>query len=128
MLLLYNFFIKIFLVSQGHYQGPGDLPMPSAKEQTLMWQQNSYMGDSGIHSGAATQVPSLTGKEEEEMDLLDLDNCYQGFTQDQVDEMNNQLNQTRSQRVRAAMFPETLEEGKCMSILTNLCQRGMSFA
>ena len=29
----------------------------------------------------------------------------------QVDEMNQQLNQTRSQRVRAAMFPETLEEG-----------------
>lgn len=28
----------------------------------------------------------------------------------QVD-MNAQLNQTRSQRVRAAMFPETLEEG-----------------
>lgn len=25
--------------------------------------------------------------------------------------MNNQLNQTRSHRVRAAMFPETLEEG-----------------
>lgn len=26
-------------------------------------------------------------------------------------EMNQQLNHTRSQRVRAAMFPETLEEG-----------------
>ena len=26
-------------------------------------------------------------------------------------EMNQQLNQTRSQRVRAAMFPETLEDG-----------------
>jgi len=26
-------------------------------------------------------------------------------------DMNVQLNQTRSQRVRAAMFPETLEEG-----------------
>ena len=26
-------------------------------------------------------------------------------------DMNQQLNQTRSQRVRAAMFPETLEEG-----------------
>lgn len=25
--------------------------------------------------------------------------------------MNQQLNQTRSQRVRAAMFPETLDEG-----------------
>merc|ERR1740123_981355 len=41
--------------------------------------------DSGIQSGAATQ--------------------------EQVDEMNQQLNQTRSQRVRAAMFPETLDEG-----------------
>ena len=29
----------------------------------------------------------------------------------QVDEMNAQLTQTRSQRVRAAMFPETLDEG-----------------
>lgn len=106
------------------------MPIGSAKEQTLMWQQNSYMGDSGIHSGAQTQVPSLSGKEDEEMDLFDLDQGYaQGFTQDQVDgkfgivalkiqnakyfflEMNNQLNQTRSQRVRAAMFPETLEEG-----------------
>ena len=29
----------------------------------------------------------------------------------QVDDMNQQLNQTRSQRVRAAMFPETLDEG-----------------
>eukprot|EP00092_Neocalanus_flemingeri_P069658 GFUD01085417.1.p1 GENE.GFUD01085417.1~~GFUD01085417.1.p1 ORF type:complete len:783 (+),score=254.06 GFUD01085417.1:146-2350(+) len=34
-----------------------------------------------------------------------------GYTQEQVDEMNQQLNQTRSQRVRAAMFPETLDEG-----------------
>ena len=28
-----------------------------------------------------------------------------------ISEMNQQLNQTRSQRIRAAMFPETLEEG-----------------
>ena len=34
-----------------------------------------------------------------------------GYTTDQVDEMNQQLNQTRSNRVRAALFPETLEEG-----------------
>merc|ERR1712223_306336 len=32
-------------------------------------------------------------------------------TQQEVDKMNQQLNQTRSQRVRAAMFPETLEDG-----------------
>ncbi|PSN33457.1 Armadillo segment polarity protein [Blattella germanica] len=102
-------------ISHGNYQGPGDLPMGSAKEQTLMWQQNSYLGDSGIHSGATTQAPSLTGKEddmESEQLMFDLDQGFtQGFTQDQVDEMNQQLSQTRSQRVRAAMFPETLEEG-----------------
>ncbi|ENN71354.1 hypothetical protein YQE_11969, partial [Dendroctonus ponderosae] len=91
------------------YQGAADMP----KEQSVLaWQHNNYMGDSGIHSGAQTQVPSLTGKEEEDMDLFDLDQgSYSGFTQDQVDDMNNQLNQTRSHRVRAAMFPETLEEG-----------------
>ncbi|XP_039292968.1 armadillo segment polarity protein isoform X2 [Nilaparvata lugens] len=95
--------------------GPGDLPMSSGKEQTLLWQQGNYLGDSGIHSGATTQAPSLTGKEDD-MDgdqlIFDLDQGFaQGFTQDQVDEMNQQLSQTRSQRVRAAMFPETLEEG-----------------
>lgn len=38
--------------------------------------------------------------------------AYQaGYTQQEVDEMNAQLSQTRSQRVRAAMFPETLEDG-----------------
>lgn len=77
-------------MSHGNYQGPGDLPMGSAKEQTLMWQQNSYMGDSGIHSGAATQAPSLSGKDDDEMEgdqlMFDLDQGYpQGFTQDQVD-------------------------------------------
>lgn len=78
---------NVFPVSHGNYQGgPGELPIGTAKEQTLMWQQNSYMGDSGIHSGAATQVPSLSGKEDEEMDLFDLDQGYTtGFTQDQVD-------------------------------------------
>ncbi|KAH8266391.1 hypothetical protein KR038_005833, partial [Drosophila bunnanda] len=104
-------------VSHNNQYNPPDLPpMVSAKEQTLMWQQNSYLGDSGIHSGAVTQVPSLSGKEDEEMEgdplMFDLDTGFpQNFTQDQVDDMNQQLSQTRSQRVRAAMFPETLEEG-----------------
>ncbi|KAK9511862.1 hypothetical protein O3M35_000439 [Rhynocoris fuscipes] len=101
-------------MSHGNYQG-SDLPMGSVKEQTLVWQQNSYLADSGIHSGTTTQAPSLSGKEED-MDgdqlMFDLDQGFtQGFTPDQVDEMNQQLAQTRSQRVRAAMFPETLEEG-----------------
>lgn len=109
-------------------------------EQTMMWQQNSYL-DSGIQTGLTTQTPSVVGNDED-MDrdqiLFDLDQGFrQEFTQDQVDgiicylvdqfkkkildfqvyrwvvvlEMNQQLSQTRSQRIRAAMFPETLDEG-----------------
>merc|ERR1712172_447026 len=86
-----------------------------------MWQQQHYMGpDSGIQSGAATQAHSLSGHDmDDEMDtgenqvIFDMDQGFpqSGYTQEQVDEMNQQLNQTRSQRVRAAMFPETLDEG-----------------
>lgn len=76
-------------MSHVNYQGgPGELPIGSVKEQTLMWQQNSYIGDSGIHSGVTSQVPSVVGKEDEEMDIFDLDQSYnqlQSVTQDQVD-------------------------------------------
>lgn len=80
-----------------------------------MWQQQNYLVDSGIHSGVNTNAPSLSGKEEDmegDQLMFEMEQGFgQNFTQDQVDEMNNQLSQTRSQRVRAAMFPETLEEG-----------------
>lgn len=57
------------------------------KEETLMWQQSSYLVDSGIHSGITTQTPSVTGKEDEEDNLIfDLDHGFStGFTQQQVD-------------------------------------------
>ncbi|KAL3854838.1 hypothetical protein ACJMK2_014078 [Sinanodonta woodiana] len=107
------------------YMDISNMPMDK-QQQTMMWQQNQYMGDSGIHSGATTQAPSISSKHGAE----DIDNAGdnmdtsrmmfdawgdqgmgQGFTQEQVDDINQQLNQTRSQRVRAAMFPETLDEG-----------------
>ncbi|RWS30943.1 armadillo-like protein [Leptotrombidium deliense] len=91
-----------------------------SKEQTLLWQM-----DSGIHTGVTTSVPSIAGRDELENgnNINDASNSALNFdqwseaafgtsiTDDMVDEMNQQLNQTRSQRVRAAMFPETLEEG-----------------
>ena len=48
---------------------PAMQPMDS-KQQTLMWQQNQYLGvDSGIQSGATTQAPSVSSKHgPEEMD------------------------------------------------------------
>ncbi len=91
------------------------------------------MGDSGIQSGATTAAPgSLSGREDGGQPAYEGQaGGAAGYTQQQVDgeqdrcaalqqmlvngdsssEMNQQLNQTRSQRVRAAMFPETLEEG-----------------
>jgi len=105
-----------------------DMPMEGPNQKAMMWQNQQYM-DSGIQSGATTQAPSVSSKHglDEDMETgnqppqdtsqmmgggFDFDPGFnQGFTQEQVDEMNQQLNQTRSQRVRAAMFPETLEEG-----------------
>lgn len=47
----------------------------------------------------------------EEMGYLDGYISYDiGYGQQNIDEINQQLNQTRSQRIRAAMFPESLED------------------
>ncbi|POI24883.1 hypothetical protein CIB84_011367, partial [Bambusicola thoracicus] len=86
------------------------------------WQQ-TYTYDSGIHSGVNTQVPSVSSK-----CMGDDDEVYgkqytikkttttsycqgggQGQSQAQAD-MEAQLAMTRAQRVRAAMYPETVED------------------
>src|SRR5699024_1673472 len=67
-------------------------------------------------SNVSTHTPSLSGHEDDMNDPTmnyEWDNTFgEAFSDEQVmDDMNQQLNQTRSQRVRAAMFPETLDEG-----------------
>lgn len=124
---------------------------PDRKAAVSHWQQQSYL-DSGIHSGATTTAPSLSGKGNPEDDDVDNQVLYeweqgfnQNFSQDQVQgrsptpdahththttqciarlfcfltkpllssppDIDGQYAMTRAQRVRAAMFPETLEEG-----------------
>uniref|UniRef100_A0A8B9K9Y3 Catenin beta 1 n=1 Tax=Astyanax mexicanus TaxID=7994 RepID=A0A8B9K9Y3_ASTMX len=90
---------------------------PDRKAAVSNWQQQSYL-DSGIHSGATTTAPSLSGKgnpEDEDVDNQVLYEWEQGFNQnfnqDQVADIDGQYAMTRAQRVRAAMFPETLDEG-----------------
>uniref|UniRef100_A0AAY4CZG2 CTNB1 protein n=1 Tax=Denticeps clupeoides TaxID=299321 RepID=A0AAY4CZG2_9TELE len=86
---------------------------PDAKAAVSHWQQQSYL-DSGIHSGATTTAPSLSGKPNPDEDELDNQVLYeweQGFSQPFTPNMDGQYAMTRAQRVRAAMFPETLEEG-----------------
>ncbi|NP_001080749.1 catenin beta 1 S homeolog isoform X1 [Xenopus laevis] len=91
---------------------------PDRKAAVSHWQQQSYL-DSGIHSGATTTAPSLSGKGNPEDDDVDPNQVLyeweqgftQSFTQDQVADIDGQYAMTRAQRVRAAMFPETLDEG-----------------
>uniref|UniRef100_A0AAR2K520 Catenin beta 1 n=1 Tax=Pygocentrus nattereri TaxID=42514 RepID=A0AAR2K520_PYGNA len=90
---------------------------PDRKAAVSNWQQQSYL-DSGIHSGATTTAPSLSGKGNPEDDDVDNQVLYdweqgfnQNFNQDQVADIDGQYAMTRAQRVRAAMFPETLDEG-----------------
>lgn len=56
---------------------------PDRKAAVSHWQQQSYL-DSGIHSGATTTAPSLSGKgnpEEEDVDNQVLYEWEQGFNQ-----------------------------------------------
>lgn len=116
------------------------MAMGDSKAAVSQWQQQSYL-DSGIQSGVTTTAPSLSGKgnpdaEEDDPTLYDWE-FNQPFTPEATGKRQPrpemlpvllfgwQLSKrllgsysdiegyamTRAQRVRAAMFPETLEEG-----------------
>ncbi|XP_059385203.1 junction plakoglobin-like [Carassius carassius] len=70
------------------------------------WQQSYYGTDSGIQSGATTVRSDQGGREYSSKDFT-----YSAtFTENPAD-VESQYNVTRAQRVRAAMFPETVMEG-----------------
>uniref|UniRef100_A0A672FLU0 Catenin beta 1 n=1 Tax=Salarias fasciatus TaxID=181472 RepID=A0A672FLU0_SALFA len=77
---------------------------PDRKAAVSHWQQQSYL-DSGIHSGATTTAPSLSGKgnpEEEDVDNQVMYEWEQGFnqsfSQEQVQDIDGQYAMTRAQR------------------------------
>uniref|UniRef100_A0AAQ4QLZ5 Catenin (cadherin-associated protein), beta 1 n=1 Tax=Gasterosteus aculeatus aculeatus TaxID=481459 RepID=A0AAQ4QLZ5_GASAC len=77
---------------------------PDRKAAVSHWQQQSYL-DSGIHSGATTTAPSLSGKGNPEEDDVDNQVMYeweQGFNQnfapEQVQDIDGQYAMTRAQR------------------------------
>lgn len=93
-------------------------PPSRQKEHTVAWAQEHYFrGDSGCHSGQNTGAPSAMdwdphGSGPISAPLSGLQSGYETpYTPQQIDETIEHLNQTRSQRVRAAMFPETLDDG-----------------
>ncbi|XP_032812953.1 catenin beta-1-like isoform X1 [Petromyzon marinus] len=89
---------------------------PDRKVQVTQWQQQSYL-DSGIQSGVNTTAPSLSGKgnpdegDETRITYEWEQSFNHGFTPDNVADVESQFASSRAQRIRAAMFPETLEEG-----------------
>ncbi|XP_061872458.1 junction plakoglobin-like isoform X3 [Colius striatus] len=94
------------------------------------WQQ-TYTYDSGIHSGVNTQVPSISskclgdddefyGKQYTIKKMTATSYCQggdQGQSQIQGVDMEAQLAMTRAQRVRAAMYPEMVED--CSLLITS---------
>ena len=55
----------------------GEMAQMDSSHQTMMWQQNQYMVDSGIHSGSTTQAPSVSSKHGALDACEDLDNPQQ---------------------------------------------------
>ncbi|XP_048028493.1 junction plakoglobin a [Megalobrama amblycephala] len=70
------------------------------------WQQSYYGTDSGIQSGATTVRSDEDGTEYSTKKIT-----YTTTITENPAEVESQYNMTRAQRVRAAMFPETVMEG-----------------
>ncbi|XP_062388449.1 junction plakoglobin [Sardina pilchardus] len=70
------------------------------------WQQTYYASDSGIQSGATTV------RDDEESECSKKYTVSSATAVESTSDMDAQYTLTRAQRVRAAMFPETLAEGE----------------
>ncbi|KAF7488000.1 Armadillo segment polarity protein [Sarcoptes scabiei] len=88
-------------------------PIADQKGQ-VMWSNHGFIGsDSGFQSQVQSNpmTPSMVVEEDLNDPAIgfDWDNTFgENFNEDQA---ADELNQTRSQRIRAAMFPETINEG-----------------
>ncbi|XP_078800095.1 junction plakoglobin a-like [Oryzias latipes] len=77
--------------------------MESGARKVTEWQQTMYHMDSGIQSGATTV-------REDDGEFIRHHTMTATVTHGEPD-LDAQYSMTRAQRVRAAMFPETLESG-----------------
>ncbi|KAL6457719.1 hypothetical protein MHYP_G00346820 [Metynnis hypsauchen] len=105
-----------FAFRYGHAEGPCDRQRSDWTDWTVEmsmqmsdsdgavkvaeWQHTYYSSDSGIQSGATTV------REEDETE------SSKKFPAENTTDLDGQYSLTRAQRVRAAMFPETLVEGE----------------
>ncbi|OUC49557.1 Armadillo/beta-catenin-like repeat protein [Trichinella nativa] len=112
---------KMSHIPQGPYVGD-QVPMPvmgPKDQQTLAWAHQNYIIDSGIHSaGVNTYASSTVSAVSAVSNFIEEygDPYTPGYTREQIDGINAEYEATRSQRIRAAMFPETIEDPKDPSI------------
>ncbi|KRX63350.1 Armadillo segment polarity protein [Trichinella sp. T9] len=112
---------KMSHMPQGPYVGD-QVPMPvmgPKDQQTLAWAHQNYIIDSGIHSaGVNTYASSTVSAVSAVSNFIEEygDPYTPGYTREQIDGINAEYEATRSQRIRAAMFPETIEDPKDPSI------------
>ncbi|XP_051529140.1 junction plakoglobin-like [Myxocyprinus asiaticus] len=79
---------------------------PAGTVKVTEWQQSYYGTDSGIQSGATTVRSDDDGTEYSTKKFT-----YTSTFTENPAEVESQYTMTRAQRVRAAMFPETVAEG-----------------
>ncbi|KRY20577.1 Armadillo segment polarity protein, partial [Trichinella patagoniensis] len=112
---------KMSHIPQGPYVGD-QVPLPvmgPKDQQTLAWAHQNYIIDSGIHSaGVNTYASSTVSAVSAVSNFIEEygDPYTPGYTREQIDGINAEYEATRSQRIRAAMFPETIEDPKDPSI------------
>uniref|UniRef100_A0A8C7IZ98 Junction plakoglobin a n=1 Tax=Oncorhynchus kisutch TaxID=8019 RepID=A0A8C7IZ98_ONCKI len=96
------------------------LSAPSGRVKVKEWQQTYYAGDSGIQSGATTVRTDDDGTE---YSTKQYSTVTTTVVSENPAEVESQYALTRAQRVRAAMFPETVMEGTTiLSTQTDLSQ------
>ncbi|KAF8766958.1 catenin beta-like [Argiope bruennichi] len=102
--------------SNENYCNLPEVPYSNSQQEVMMWQQNTYMSDSGFNSGTSTRrPPSLCGKENFDSNQTVYDwgqpAFDQGFNQEQIYDvdMKPDLDQTSSQCMQA--LPQLPKEG-----------------
>lgn len=89
----------------------------SKEAQTAYWYQNVHGLDSGIMSGATTTAHSVKGDEDDDYIKsvtmnLETEWGSDPYAGQDYQAVHDQFVSTRSQRIKQAMFPETLAEGE----------------
>ena len=89
------------------------VPVQTSKANTMAWQQQNYMIDSGIHSSQSTAAPSVASSKGSRLSDLD-DESFAAAWERQYRSNISSLSEadiTRSQRIRSGLMAETIDEG-----------------